>query len=111
VSTLEVVKFALVVDRPNLIRVKVCIVLSVCNGGIFTPRAFPQLVKYPKVLIGLQITLVMLNRSVDAYSFERRFLPTSNNVPSSKVHVISDKSLTLDEPWFEVFLLTRCDLL
>ena len=85
VSTLEVVKFPLVVDRANFVRVKVRIILSVCDGGLFTPRAFPQLVKHSEILISLQITLVVFDRGIDADGFERCFLPTGHNVPSGKV--------------------------
>lgn len=80
--TFEVVEFALVVDRANFVRVEVCIVLSVCNGGVLTPRSFPQFVKHSEILISLQITLVMLYRRIDADGFERCFLPTGDDVPS-----------------------------
>jgi hypothetical protein len=77
-----------VVDRADLIGIKVRIILAICNGGIFTPRPFPQLVKHPEILISLQITLVVLNWGINAYCFECRFFPTGYNVPSGKVRIL-----------------------
>ena len=99
-STFEVVELPLVVDRANLIGIEVRVIFSICDSGLFTPRAFPQLVKHPEVLISLQITLVMLDRCVDAYGFERRFFPTGYNVPSSETRKsVNNKILKLREPW------------
>lgn len=86
-STLEVVELSLVIDRPDLVRIEIYIVLSICDGGTFTPRAFPKFVKNSEILIGLQIALVMLDRGVDANGFERRFLPTGDDVPSGKASI------------------------
>jgi hypothetical protein len=93
VSTLEVVKFPLVVDRADLVRVKVRIILSVCNGCLLTPRAFPQFVEHSEILISLQITLIMLDGGVDANGFKRRFLPTGYDVPSGKAHELATYTL------------------
>jgi hypothetical protein len=75
-----------VVDSANFVRIKVRIILSVCDGGLFTPRAFPQLVKHSEILISLQIALIVFDWSVDANGFKRRFLPTGDNVPSDRVN-------------------------
>ena len=52
-STFEVVELPLVIDRADLIGIKVRIVLSICDSGIFTPRSFPQFVKHSEILISL----------------------------------------------------------
>lgn len=52
-STLEVVELSLVIDRSNLVRIEICIVLLICDGGIFIPRAFPEFVEHSEILISL----------------------------------------------------------
>jgi hypothetical protein len=81
-ATLEVVVFPLVVDGTDLIGIKVRIVLTVCDGGVLAPGSFPEFVENPEVLVGLQITLVVLDWCVDADGFEGCFLPTRDDVPA-----------------------------
>ena len=81
-STFEIVVFAFVVDGTDLVRVEVCVVLAICDGGILAPRSFPELVEYSEVLVSLQITLIVLDWCVDANGFEGCFLPTGDNVPT-----------------------------
>ena len=81
-STFEIVVFALVVDGANLVGIEICVVLVVRNGGLVAPRSFPELVEDSEILIGLQISLVVLDWRVDAYGFEGCFLPTGDNVPT-----------------------------
>lgn len=52
-STFEVVELSLVVDRADFIGIKVRIILSICDSGLFTPRALPQFVKHSEILISL----------------------------------------------------------
>jgi hypothetical protein len=82
VTTFEIVVLAFVVDGTDLIRIKERIVLTVYDGGVLAPGPFPEFVENPQVLIGLQITLVVLDRRVDADSFEGCFLPTRDDVPA-----------------------------
>ena len=108
-STFEVVELPLVIDRADLIGIKVRIVLSICDSGIFTPRSFPQFVKHSEILISLKVTLVVLNGCVDAYGFERRFLPTGYDVPSIKVRKSVTHFLYYMVHCYEAFALTRYD--
>ena len=81
-STFEIVVFALVVDGTNFVRVEVCVVLAICDGGILAPRSFPELVEDSEVLVSLQVTLVVLDWCVDANGLEGCFLPAGDNVPT-----------------------------
>lgn len=84
-STFEVVVSAFVVDGANFVWIEIRIILMICDGGLVTPRPFPKFVKHSQVLVGLKVALVVLNRRVDAYCFERCFLPACNNVPAASV--------------------------
>lgn len=81
-STFEIVVLSFMVDGTDLIRVEVCVVLVICDGGVLTPRSFPELVEDSEVLVSLQITLVVFDWCVNANGLEGCFLPAGDNVPT-----------------------------
>jgi hypothetical protein len=75
VPRFQIEEFSMMVNLPDPIWVNISVVFYILDDGIVAPRAFPQFVENSQIFIGLCISLIMLNGTIEAYGFECGLFP------------------------------------